>query len=78
MATKWVQRIKDRLAENPLFWTLEGTFPHEKGPCICQQCANKQTPENGTRVHGGRVPLYRVTNYGHEFDHCYMCGTKYT
>ena len=80
-AAKWVQKIKDRLAANPLYYTaavptsaqhlhkrlesLEGT-PRET--CLCKNCGG----------HGKKVPLYAVTNYGNEFNHCYRCGYRYT
>lgn len=66
-AAKWVQAIKDRLAANPLYY--------KKNPdteCVCQRCST----EKGI-PHGKKVPLYAVTNYGREFDHCYACGTRY-
>jgi hypothetical protein len=82
MAAKWVQKIKDRLAANPLHYsytvkntetqhlvmrlaTLEG---RQVAPCVCARCGGN----------GKKVPLYAVTNYGNEFNHCYVCGEKYT
>jgi recombinational DNA repair protein (RecF pathway) len=82
MAAKWVEKIKARLQANPLHYAgskaptatqhlmvrlakLEGT---EIATCICAKCG-------GT---GKKVPLYAVTNYGNEFNHCYVCGEKYT
>lgn len=62
MAAKWVERIKAKLAENPLYFTgVPGA------PCICKRCG-------GGPSH--KVPLYRVTNYGNEFNHCYTCGWR--
>jgi hypothetical protein len=85
-AAKWVQRIKDNLAKNPLLYTkgrtntstehlkarlaqLEG---YENIPCVCERCAK----EKGIAT-SKKVPLYAVTNYGNEFNHCYVCGVRY-
>lgn len=59
--TKWLQDLKARLAENPLRYTGD---VHK--PVMCVKCGAK----------GRRVPLYAVTNYGNEFNHCYVCGYK--
>jgi hypothetical protein len=94
MAAKWVEKIKARLQANPLHYTAKATTEQqhlamrlatlEGGrspasesssasatkavPCVCAKCG-------GT---GKKVPLYAVTNYGNEFNHCYVCGEKYT
>ena len=81
MAAKWVEKIKARLAANPLYYAtnagtetqhlvnrlnrLEGTPTRQ---CQCSNCGGN----------GRKVPLYAVTNYGNEFNHCYVCGEKYT
>ena len=81
MAAKWIERIKEKLAANPLYYNvaadtktqhmvkrLEQLEGNERETCLCAQCGGK----------GKKVPLYAVTNYGHEFNHCYRCGTTYT
>jgi hypothetical protein len=81
MAAKWVEKIKARLQANPLHYTAKATTEQQhlamrlatlEGtkavPCVCLKCG-------GT---GKKVPLYAVTNYGNEFNHCYVCGATYT
>lgn len=81
MAAKWIQKIKDKLASNTLYYnvrasvetqhlvkrleTLEGNV---RETCVCANCGGS----------GKKVPLYAITNYGREFDHCYRCNYTYT
>lgn len=80
MAAKWVQKIKDKLAANPLYYTrpaktetqhLVNRLARIEGvkidQCKCARCGGS----------GRKVPLYAVTNYGNEFNHCYTCGEVY-
>jgi hypothetical protein len=49
MAAKWVQRLKERLKINPLFWD------RNELEVKCLACGGK----------GKKVPLYAITNYSH-------------
>ena len=81
MAAKWVQKIKAKLAANPLFYAvaaptetqhlvkrLESLNGTPRQTCKCASCGGS----------GRKVPLYAVTNYGNEFNHCYTCGVRYS
>jgi hypothetical protein len=84
MAAKWIQKIKDKLQCNPLYYNvrasvdvqhmvkrleaLEGTISKEHiETCVCANCGGS----------GKKVPLYAITNYGREFDHCFRCNYTY-
>lgn len=67
MATKWVQKIKDHLARNPLFFREGEHVP------TCLKCCG------GTKPHTAkRLALYQVTNYSNvAWNQCHLCKEKY-
>jgi hypothetical protein len=72
--TKWATAIQDKLAARPLRY-IDG---HTTIVCACENCIGN--PEDfadqlSVKI-GKKVPLYAVTNYGHTFDHCYVCDYK--
>lgn len=67
MATKAIERLKARLAENPLYF--------RKGECVptCQQCCGGAKPEGGKKL-----ALYQVTNYTNvAWNMCHVCKKVY-
>lgn len=76
MATaKWVQKIKDHLARNPLYFKAGEHVP------TCLKCLHKQySALAGTTNPPGckKLALYQVTNYSNlGWNKCHSCGEKY-
>ena len=77
--TKRTEKIKARLAANPLHYGGETGFG-----CICERCikerndaAVKVLPTHKAPKPGKRVPLYAITNYGDTFAKCDVCGENF-
>jgi hypothetical protein len=64
MAAKWVEKIKTKLAANPLY--------HNAGSGVtCLACLGPGM------IMSHKVCLYEVTNYGKTFSVCCKCNTSY-
>lgn len=67
MAAKWVLKIKEHLATNPLYFRA--------GECVptCQRCCGGEKPKGAKKL-----ALYQVTNYSNlKWNECHMCHEKY-
>lgn len=67
MAAKWVEKIKAKLADNPLYF--------RQGECVptCLNCCGGKKPDGAKKL-----ALYQVTNYSNvQWDMCHLCKTKY-
>jgi hypothetical protein len=67
MATKWVEKIKAKLAANPLYDNIPGVG------VTCLACLGGTKPKGAKKV-----PLYAVTNYGNTFSVCCKCHADYS
>lgn len=67
MATKWVQRIKDHLERNPLFFRSNECEP------TCLKCCGGIKPPGAKKL-----ALYQVTNYSNvAWNQCHVCKERY-
>ena len=68
MATKGVERLKERVKNNPLYYRVVG----EKMEIRCSKCLAGEV--KGWK----KMPLYRIANYGTNFSVCDGCKSRYS